>query len=204
MVHEHAATAVAHAYHATMRALMDAIPLDAVTQLAELIYATARRDRTVFVFGNGGSAATADHISCDLAKNTRTLNGPSVRCISLASCMAAFSAFGNDEGYDQVFAGPLRSLGRPGDLALAISTSGNSPNVLRALEMAPMMGMQTAALLGFDGGAARTLVDLPVVICSSSVPHIEDAHLIINHMVTECVRMLLRERAYTMATVESP
>lgn len=193
MPRQDVAAAVTSAYRAAMRDLLHDVPLEAVARLADLIYQSAREERTVFVFGNGGSAATADHMSCDLTKNTRTPGAPLVRCLSLSSAMAAFSAFGNDEGYEQVFAGPLRSLGRPRDVALAISASGNSPNVLEALRAARAQHMHTAALLGFAGGAARDLADVPVVITSTSVPHIEDAHLIVNHMVTECIRAMLQQ-----------
>ncbi|HWE63149.1 MAG TPA: SIS domain-containing protein [Chloroflexota bacterium] len=193
MVYQQAAAAIARAYNATIRDLTETIPIDAVAHVAELLFEVTHAGHSIYVFGNGGSAATADHMSCDLTKNTRVPGAPAVRCISLASAMAAFSAFGNDEGYDQVFAGPLRALGRPGDLALAISASGNSPNVLEALRVARELRMHTAALLGFAGGHAFALADVPVLVASNSVPHIEDAHLMINHMLTECVRTLLQQ-----------
>lgn len=180
------------AYFARMHALVDAIPLDEVVGLAQLIIKVAENDGAIYVFGNGGSAATANHVCCDLTKNTRVPGAPRIRCLSLAGALPLISAFSNDESYDESFAGPLRALGRAGDLALAVSASGNSPNVLHALEAARDLGMYTAALLGFAGGGALSLADVPIVVPCDSVPHIEDAHLMINHALTECLRDLLR------------
>jgi D-sedoheptulose 7-phosphate isomerase len=182
---------LADEYVAAMHKVLDAIPIDAVTRLAQLIYFVTLNGNTIYVFGNGGSAATADHIACDLTKNTRVPGAPFVRCMSLVSTVATATALANDEGYSSVFAEPLRIYGRRGDLALAISTSGNSPNVIEGLAAARDIGMHSAALLGFQGGKAHGLVELPIVVRNKSIPHLEDAHNVVNHMLAGCVSQLL-------------
>jgi D-sedoheptulose 7-phosphate isomerase len=175
-------------YLASMHAALDAIPVDDVVVLAKRVFDVTVAGHSVYVFGNGGSAATADHIACDLSKNTRVPGAPSVRCLSLVTMSATITALGNDMGFESVFAEALRIHGRRGDLALAVSTSGNSPNVLAGLAVARERGMHAAALLGFEGGKALDLVDVPIVVRNTSVPHLEDAHNVINHMLAECVR----------------
>jgi D-sedoheptulose 7-phosphate isomerase len=182
---------VAEAYVAAMHVVLDAIPIEAVIRLANLIFSVTLSGNTVYVFGNGGSAATADHIACDLTKNTRVPGAPFVRCVSLASTVTTTTALANDDGYVGVFAEALRMYGRRGDLALAISTSGDSPNVVEALVAARETGIHSAALLGFQGGKAMAFVELPIVVRNKSVPHLEDAHNVINHVLAACVRELL-------------
>lgn len=171
------------------------VPLTQVAALAHLILDVSLRGNAIYVFGNGGSASTADHMACDLAKNTRVQGMPPIRCISLASSGGLLTALANDEGYDQVFAAPLRILARPGDMALAISGSGNSANVVLAMQAACDLGLHSAALLGFAGGRTRELVDLPLVVPVDSMPLVEDAHMIINHMLVEMLRNALTHLA---------
>jgi D-sedoheptulose 7-phosphate isomerase len=175
-------------YVAVSHKVLDAIPFGAVERLALCILTTTIEDHWVYVFGNGGSAATAAHIACDLNNNTGVAGAPKVRCLPLGLTVATTSAIANDLSYSMVFADELRRCGRPGDLALAVSTSGNSQNVLEGLTVARQLGMRTAALLGFHGGAAVSMVDIPVVVRSESVPHLEDAHNNINHMLTGLLR----------------
>ncbi len=182
---------MAQEYLTSMHSILDAIPLDAVSRLARLIFAVTERGRAVYVFGNGGSAATADHMACDLSKNTRVPGAPAIRCLSLVAMPATMTALGNDVAYASIFSETLRIYGQPGDLALGISTSGNSANVLEAFTLAHSLGLHTAALLGCQGGNALALVDLPVVVQDRSVPHLEDAHNVISHMLTNCLRGML-------------
>jgi D-sedoheptulose 7-phosphate isomerase len=107
------------------------------------------------------------------------------------------TALANDEGYERCFAAPIEAFGRAGDVALAVSTSGNSPNLVRAFEVAKQLGLHRAALLGFKGGRLGPLADPAVVVACDSVPMIEDAHLMINHMLTEAVRDLLAHEVQT-------
>jgi D-sedoheptulose 7-phosphate isomerase len=160
-------------------------PLDAAIDVLQ----TARAERrTVFVFGNGGSAATAVHVACDLAKNTRSHGRPGLRMVCLAVDAASLTAYANDEGYDASFAEQLRTLARAGDVAIAISASGTSPNVLRALEAAREIGLRTIGLTGPDGGKIPALVDVCLHAASPQIEHIEDVHLVINHLLTVVLR----------------
>jgi D-sedoheptulose 7-phosphate isomerase len=166
-------------------AALESEPLDEATEMLE----AARRDaRTVFVFGNGGSAATASHLACDLAKNTRSHGQQGLRIVCLASDPATITAYANDEGYEASFAEPLRTLAQPGDVAIAISASGASPNVIRALEAAGEIGVRTLGLTGPDGGALATMVDVCLRAASPQIEHIEDIHLVVTHLLTVRLR----------------
>lgn len=162
----------------------------------EMIYREMDRVRKeqgyIYVFGNGGSAATVGHLICDIGKNTRIESESRVRIISLNDNMPIFSAYANDEGYDNVFKEQIISLGKPGDLALAISGSGNSQNVLKGVQAAKEKEMYTIGLTGFNGGKLKELADLVLVVPSTDMEIIEDMHLIANHLLTG----LLRGRRY--------
>ena len=171
------------------------LPLAQIAAFAETVERAYRDDRQVFLIGNGGSASTASHMACDLAKNIYPANALAgirrFRVLSLTDNVALITALANDCGYDRVFAEQLSYYVRPGDLVIAISASGNSPNVLEALVAARGAGARTAALLGFDGGRARELADLSVVIDSGDYGHVEDAHLVVNHLVTAWMRRVV-------------
>ena len=173
------------------------LPLAQIAAFTETVERAYRDDRQVFVIGNGGSATTASHMACDLAKNiypARALAGiRRFRVLSLTDNVGLITALANDCGYDRVFAEQLSYYVRPGDLVIAISASGNSPNVLEALVAARAAGARTAALLGFDGGRARELADLAVVIDSRDYGHVEDAHLVVNHLVTAWMRRVVAD-----------
>jgi D-sedoheptulose 7-phosphate isomerase len=173
------------------------LPLADIAAFASAVERAYRDDRQVFVIGNGGSASTASHMACDLAKNiypARALDGiRRFRVLSLTDNVALITALANDCGYDRVFAEQLSYYLRPGDLVVAISASGNSPNVLEALAAARAAGARTAALLGFGGGRARDLADVAVVIDSGDYGHVEDAHLVVNHLVTAWMRRVVAD-----------
>jgi D-sedoheptulose 7-phosphate isomerase len=120
-------------YLAGVQQTLDLLPQDSIRAAIETLHAARLAKRTVFIMGNGGSASTASHFVCDLAKNTRAPGQPDFRVLGLADNMAIFSAYGNDEGYHNVFARQLATFVEAGDVVIAISTSGNSPNVLRLL-----------------------------------------------------------------------
>ncbi len=143
--------------------------------------------------GNGGSASTASHFVCDLAKNTRMPSSPHFRVIGLTDNMAIFSAYANDEGYENVFAGQLASLVRPDDIVIGISTSGHSPNVLNGILLAQRMGAKTIGFTGFDGGELAHLVDLNIHVPSDCIEQIEDVHLVLEHLICTVLRDTLQE-----------
>ena len=164
------------------------IPTDRVERLADLLYRAYADGKQVFTLGNGGSASTASHMAADLSKNTIGPNMRRFRIMSLNDNMSLVSALANDLGYENMFAEQLQNLIHPGDVLIAISGSGNSPNVLRAIEYAQSRSAEVAALLGFDGGKASELADLSVLVDSHDYGVVEDAHLIINHILVEYFR----------------
>jgi Phosphoheptose isomerase len=175
-------------YIQTLVKELNSIPMEKVAEIGEILREARMSHHQVFVFGNGGSAATASHIACDFAKNTRQSDQPRLKVISLGDALAALTAYANDEGYENVFSEPLLSLGESGDVALAISGSGNSANVLKAVEAAQRKGMKTVGLTGFKGGKLKEMVDVCLVVESTSMERIEDVHLIIEHILTGLLR----------------
>lgn len=158
-------------------------PRATLDTILELIARARAERRQIFVFGNGGSASTASHFACDLGKNTVRDHLPRFRIISLNDNMPMFSAYANDEGYECVFVEPLLSLAEPGDVAIAFSASGNSPNVVRAIEAANARGVITIGFAGMGGGALRQLAQYSIVVPSNSYEHIEDLHLMFCHVL---------------------
>lgn len=159
--------------------------LDTILDILE----RAREQRQhIFVFGNGGSASTASHFAADLSKNTVRSHMPRFQVACLNDNMAIFSAYANDDGYESVFAEPLISLSDPGDVAIAISASGNSPNVLRAVQAANERGLVTIGLSGMNGGKLRDLAQHCIVVPSHSYEHIEDTHLLLCHALVATIK----------------
>lgn len=139
--------------------------------------------RTVFVCGNGGSASTASHFACDMVKGASYKRDKRFRIMALTDSLPTLTAYSNDVTYDIVFAEQLKNFAKPGDLVMAISGSGNSPNVLRAIEYANSIGCKTVGLTGRDGGQLGSLAQLNVQVAVPHMGRIEDAHMIICHMI---------------------
>lgn len=191
----------AQAYLAALARCAGRLPLDDVAALIGLMEATHREGGQLFLVGNGGSAATASHLACDLAKNTTSPLAPPgrrLRVHALTDHVPWMTAVANDLGYERLFAEQVLTLARPGDLVVAISGSGRSANIVAALEAARAVGARTAALLGGDGGAARSLVDVAVVVPSRDYGHIEDLHLAIGHLITAWFRERLEAAGNAM------
>lgn len=138
----------------------------------------------VYVMGNGGSAATATHMAADFSKNTRQEGRPPFQAFGLADNTSMITAYANDEGYENIFSEPLRTFGRPGDVVIAISGSGNSRNILKGVQAACELGMTTIGLTGMGGGRLKDLVDLCLVVPSPRIEQVEDLHLVIDHLIT--------------------
>lgn len=170
-------------YVADLKRTLDLLPLERLDEVIALLHQARISDRQVFVMGNGGSASTASHMVCDLAKNTRRPGWPHFRVIGLTDNMAIFSAYANDEGYENVFSAQLANLVRPDDIVIGISASGNSKNVLNAIELANKSGAVTVGLTGFDGGKLGTMVRYHIHVPSSRIEQVEDIHLSIEHMI---------------------
>jgi D-sedoheptulose 7-phosphate isomerase len=174
-------------YLATAGPLLDAMGDQARALVAELDD-VRRTGATVFLAGNGGSASAASHLTQDLLKGTYTEGGPPLRAVSLADNLSMLTAFGNDCGYDRVFAEPLRLLARPGDRLLVISCSGTSPNVVAAARWARESGLRVLAVTAGTGGTLRELADLEVNTPTKDVGMAEAMHSMIFHFVTQSLR----------------
>jgi D-sedoheptulose 7-phosphate isomerase len=178
----------AEAYLASMQKVLGSINASHIDAFADLLFDAWRHDRRVFVFGNGGSAHTASHLTTDFVKTGAVAGQKRLQCFSLVDNYGLMTALGNDISYDEVFVYPLSTYARAGDLAVAISCSGNSPNVLRACEWAGANGLTLVCLSGFSGGKMARLADLHINIPHDNYGLIEDLHLSIGHMVTQEVQ----------------
>jgi D-sedoheptulose 7-phosphate isomerase len=165
---------------------LERIDVPALDRALTMLEQAWTEDRLVLLAGNGGSAATAEHMDLDLSKTVARLAGAGrgFRTIALTHG-PALSAWSNDAGPEEVFCGQVRDLGRPGDVLLVLSAKGNSANVVAAVREARELGLHTIGFLGAGGGATRELVDVAVVVDSDEYGVIEDAHLLLNHVVTE-------------------
>lgn len=164
------------------------MPFGMLSRAADLLLDCHASGGTVFILGNGGSAATASHFACDLAKGTRTSGLPAFRVVPLTDNVPLLTAWGNDVGYEHVFAEQLHALVRSGDLVVVISASGKSPNVLAALKVAQANGATSIALTGRTGGLVRDRADLVIRVPSDSIEQVEDAHSAITHALCIALR----------------
>ena len=172
-----------------LKTLLDNLPLAQVRRAAEVLFRAYETDHTLFIFGNGGSAALASHMASDLGKATH-VPGPTslqgvkrLKVLALTDNVPLLTAWANDSSYENAFAGQMENFIQAGDVALAISGSGNSPNVLRALELARRAGASTVGLAGCGGGKMKALLDCPIVVPSHNMQQVEDAHLVLAHMI---------------------
>ena len=188
-------------YMAGFQRTLNLIPFDRLAHVAEVLLDAYRQGRQLLIMGNGGSAATASHMAADLQKNILGKHhaAPRFRVLALADNVAAMTAWANDVAYEEIFAEQVRTWARPGDIVLVISGSGNSPNIIRAVEVARDLGAYTIGFLGFNGGRVLDMVDLPVLVPSNHYGHIEDIHSLFNHLITAYIReAIAREEALEM------
>lgn len=182
----------------------EAMPFARLARAAELLLACYRRGGTVFVLGNGGSAATASHFACDLAKGTRCEGARAFRVVPLTDNLPLITAWANDAGYERVFVEQLAALVRPGDVVVAISASGHSPNVLAAADLAREVGATTIALTGRSGGRLHRRVDLAIRVPAGPIEQVEDAHLAVAHSLCVALRAALRVEAEPVLPASGP
>jgi len=159
---------------------------DRIAQVAALMVTAFREGRKVLLFGNGGSATDAAHIAAEFVGRYKRERRP-LPALALATDIAAITCIANDYGYDELFARQVRAHGRPGDIAIAISTSGNSPNVLKGVEAARACGMITVAWTGGSGGKLAGLVDHPFVVPSTVTARVQESHITLGHVLCELV-----------------
>jgi D-sedoheptulose 7-phosphate isomerase len=161
--------------------------LDAIVAAAQLIAQTLRTEGKLLLCGNGGSAADCQHMAGELVNRlTADFPRPALSAVALTTDTSVLTAFANDFGFEGVFERQVQALGRRGDVLLAISTSGGSPNVVRAVAAARAISMRTVALIGL-GGRLKDLVDVAISVPSTSTQHIQEAHLTIEHLLCHLV-----------------
>ena len=170
-------------YLKAQRAAHDSISVDGVAELIEKLRLALKEDRQIFVFGNGGSAANSSHFATDLGKGASDKVGKRFRVLSLNDNVSWMTALANDYAYEDAFVGQLQNYGRPGDLALGISVSGNSPNCVKALDWAKKNGLRTAALVGAKRGRMADIAELVMVIADTHYGRVEDAQMGICHLL---------------------
>jgi len=175
-------------YRDELDAALRTIDPDRLHAAAILLNDAHDRDATVFACGNGGSASIANHLQCDHVKGVGTGTELRARVFSLSTNIELFSAIANDTGYEHVFEHQLASVSRPGDLLITVSSSGSSPNIVRAVKWASEHGIRTIALTGFSGGRSRELADVSIHVESNNYGVIEDAHQVCMHLLAQYVR----------------
>jgi D-sedoheptulose 7-phosphate isomerase len=177
-------------YLAELRETMGRLPSHRILQVIDILeYARLERQQ-IFLLGNGGSAATASHLACDLSKGTLTLDQPRFRAVSLTDNMSLFSAWANDTAYEHVFEEQLDSLMYTGDVVIGMSCGGNSPNVLNAMRLARQRQAVTIGFTGSTGGVLEDVVEVCVVVPTPCMEQIEDLHLILGHLICTAIRDL--------------
>ena len=177
------------------------IELDALDRAAGILLEAYTGDAAVFSCGNGGSASIANHLQCDHVKGVRTATDLAPRVMSLSTNVELLTAIANDTGYENVFVYQLQSQSAPGDVLIAVSSSGRSPNIVRALTWARDNGLRTIAITGFDGGAARTVAEVAIHVDGANYGIIEDLHQAVMHALAQYVRQSRMTETAISATV---
>lgn len=166
-----------------------------IAQVSEILVAALRQGNKVLLFGNGGSAADAQHIAAELVGRF-AFDRPPLPALALSVNSSCVTAIGNDYGFDQVFARQLEALAKPGDVAIGISTSGNSPNVIQAVTAARKMGLRTIGLTGSAGAMLSKTADFCICVPSSETPRIQECHILVGHIISEIVeKEIFREKS---------
>lgn len=175
-------------YLSEVQALIAALPQEDIQRVVDVLLDAWERGRRIYVFGNGGSAATSSHFACDLGKGSWVPGKEAFKVISLTDNLPLITAWGNDSSFEDVFAKQLEPLVSERDVVVGISTSGQSPNVLKAMPLARAAGATTMGFIGFDGGRLKDLVDRAVVVPSRNISQCEDAHHVLQHLVCAVLR----------------
>jgi D-sedoheptulose 7-phosphate isomerase len=187
--------AFGRSYVQSLTQALQKLDMEAVDKAIQALERAWSEQRLILIAGNGGSAATASHMANDLSKTIGAMNGvKGFRAIALTDNVPVMTAWANDVGYEEIFVGPLRTLASRGDLLIVISGSGNSANVLRAVEAAKELDMVTLGLFGQGGGKALDLVDVGVVVPADEYGPIEDVHMVLCHLITGYFQATLNQR----------
>ena len=186
-----------------MALTLDKLPVDRIIRVVEVLNDARGKGKRVFTFGNGGSAATASHIACDLAKGAAGNDRPGLRAFSLNDSIPLTTAWANDTDYENIFSARIVGITDPGDVVIAISGSGNSPNVLNGVKAARIRGATTIGFSGFDGGRLPSLVDIAIVVNNHVMEQVEDVHLLLGHIITTCLRQAEPKQTEVMEAVRA-
>ena len=175
-------------YISDLKALLEKMPVEDIHRVVSLLEKTRESKGHVFIFGNGGSAATASHFACDLSKGAISEGKRRIKAFALTDNVHLLTAWANDTSYDMVFSEQMKNYIEPGDVVIAISGSGNSPNVLNGINVAREKGAITVGFIGFSGGKLKDLVDVHVIAPVDNMERAEDVHLLFEHIITVCLR----------------
>ena len=185
-------------YFSELEQMLQAISLSHLETVLRLLEEAYHNGRRIFIMGNGGSAATASHFALDLAKNTIMPGAPRLKAISLTDHVPLITAWSNDIAYEHIFSEQLANMIEPGDVVIGISTSGNSPNVINALNLAKQYRATTVGLLGAKGGKMKDMVDAYILAPGQNIEQEEDAHMISAHVITRHMREVVRSYAASL------
>lgn len=185
-----------------LKAELDSLDIKGIKKAADILFDAWKNNRQVFIFGNGGSAATASHFACDLGKGTLAGSYDKTerrfRVISLTDNVSTITAYANDLSYDDIFVQQLKNLVQEGDVVIAITGSGNSVNVLKGVEYANEIGATTIGFLGFDGGKLKKMVNHSILLKSSHYGRVEDSHLILEHLICSYLAKKIKEESQVL------
>jgi D-sedoheptulose 7-phosphate isomerase len=170
-------------YIRQQKAALDSIPVETVSEIISAFKSALTEDRQIFIFGNGGSASNSSHFITDLGKGASDKLPSRFRCLSLNDNISWITALGNDYSYEDIFLRQLQNFARPGDIVMTLSVSGNSPNLVKAIDWAVNNGMFTIALVGAKRGKLAQLAQKVIVVNSEHYGRVEDAHMGICHMI---------------------
>jgi len=170
--------------------------LSRIVNVVEVVTGVLKGGNKILLFGNGGSAADAQHLAAEFV-NRFIIERPPLPAIALTTDTSVITSIGNDYDFSEIFSKQIKAIGQAGDIAWGISTSGTSPNVVKALEMAKKMGMITIGLTGKDGGKIAQMVDYSLHVSSHSVPRIQEVHITLGHVICEMVDLKLFQRPDT-------
>lgn len=190
-------------YFTELEQMLQEISLPDLEKVLSLLEEAYRNGHRIFIMGNGGSAATASHFALDLAKNTIMPGAPRLKAISLTDHVPLITAWSNDTAYEHIFAEQLANMIEPGDVAIGISASGNSANVINALRLAQQSHAATIGLLGAKGGKIKDIVDAYVLAPGQNIEQEEDAHMILAHIITRHMREVVHSYAQALSLASS-
>jgi D-sedoheptulose 7-phosphate isomerase len=174
-------------YLEDLKTVLSRLPVKDIKNIVKIIVRARDDGKRIYIFGNGGSSATASHMVCDFAKGSIRPGKKRIKAFALTDNTPMVTAWANDSAYENIFSEQLENYIEPGDVAIAISGSGNSANVLKGIAVAKTKGAVTIGLTGFKGGKLKGMVDYAIIVPSDSMEQIEDVHMILDHIIRTCL-----------------